>query len=210
MQEPGPSAAAAATPPAIPAGAHASGSSTQHVPAHSPADLPQLTPEKSKLLARSIKLEPSVQGEALTPACREALRKLFAYKPCGGENHFRLKINSKWAEQYAPDYFQHIEQPMDLSTMRSKSNAKDPANRYQSIVEFEADLRLIGTNAIAYNGGEHDVAYAAVDLLKYFNESVLPNMQQRGAEAVLDAQLKELHMRVQRQRAQHMRASAGQ
>lgn len=54
-----------------------------------------------------------------------------------------------------PDYFTIIKQPMDLNKIRSKLLE---TKEYSSSDEFEADVRLIISNCLLYNGIESDVA----------------------------------------------------
>ena len=50
-------------------------------------------------------------------------------------------------EEIAPGYFQIVKNPMDLSTIKQKLDSKDYVNHH----DFEHDIQLICTNAMAYN-----------------------------------------------------------
>ncbi|KZT27583.1 hypothetical protein NEOLEDRAFT_1130581 [Neolentinus lepideus HHB14362 ss-1] len=75
-------------------------------------------------------------------ACRNALQKLRAYK------HAPLFLQPvDPVRDRAPNYFDIIKNPMDLSTM----GAKLEAGQYHDRFAFEADFRLMITNAKTYN-----------------------------------------------------------
>ncbi|KAL4624912.1 bromodomain-containing protein 1-like isoform X2 [Arapaima gigas] len=59
-----------------------------------------------------------------------------------------------------PDYLDHIQQPMDFSTMRKRINAQG----YRDLDEFEADFDLIVTNCMKYNAKDTIFYRAAVRL----------------------------------------------
>lgn len=57
----------------------------------------------------------------------------------------------------APDYYQVIRHPMDLSTMKSKNQK----NIYRTLDEVRSDFRLMFENCLFYNGDESVYAHAA-------------------------------------------------
>jgi E1A/CREB-binding protein len=65
-----------------------------------------------------------------------------------------------------PDYFEIIETPMDLGTIKKKMEN----NNYKLISEFVADVRLTFDNAIAYNGEGSDVCKVARDMKMTFEK----------------------------------------
>lgn len=82
-----------------------------------------------------------------------------------------------------PHYLQIIKHPMDFSTIERKLLASNPAKpdpnpanpRYSSADEFVADVRLIFSNCVTFNGPEHVVT-----------------QQGKRVEAVFDKQIKQL------------------
>lgn len=62
----------------------------------------------------------------------------------------------------APDYYQIISRPMDLTTIRNKLKA----NRYVSADEFIADIRLISNNTVLYNGEKSYYYLFSRDILR--------------------------------------------
>jgi bromodomain-containing factor 1 len=82
-----------------------------------------------------------------------------------------------------PHYLQIIKHPMDFSTIERKLLASNPAKpdpnpvnpRYGSADQFVADVRLIFSNCVTFNGPEHVVT-----------------QQGKRVEAVFDKQIKQL------------------
>jgi hypothetical protein len=59
------------------------------------------------------------------------------------------------------DYFDVIKQPMDLSTIKKKFDAK----QYAASDEFRADIELMCANCFKYNPVEHQVHKAGKELM---------------------------------------------
>jgi len=59
-----------------------------------------------------------------------------------------------------PDYYVHIEHPMDFSTMRVKISEQ----KYKTMDDFEADFELIVKNCLSYNAKDTVFYKAAVKL----------------------------------------------
>ena len=82
-----------------------------------------------------------------------------------------------------PHYLQIVKHPMDFSTIERKLLASNPVKpdpnpsnpRYLSADEFVADVRLIFSNCVTFNGPEHVVT-----------------QQGKRVEAVFDKQIKQL------------------
>ena len=78
-----------------------------------------------------------------------------------------------------PHYLQIIKHPMDFSTIERKLLASSPINaanpRYISVDEFVANVRLIFSNCVTFNGPDHAVT-----------------QQGKRVEAVFDKQIKQL------------------
>ncbi|OBZ79208.1 Chromatin structure-remodeling complex subunit snf21 [Grifola frondosa] len=64
-----------------------------------------------------------------------------------------------------PDYYQLIEQPIALSTIRKRING----NQYKSVLEFRDDMRLMFNNARTYNQEGSYVYMNADEMEKVFN-----------------------------------------
>lgn len=62
------------------------------------------------------------------------------------------------------DYFDIIEKPMDMGTVRRKCELRE----YQTAAEFAADMRLIFSNCYKYNPRESDVVFMAKKLEEAF------------------------------------------
>ncbi|KAJ8598197.1 hypothetical protein CTAYLR_005522 [Chrysophaeum taylorii] len=58
----------------------------------------------------------------------------------------------------APGYSKKIDSPMDLGTMRTKLGRAAPKGSYESVDEFEADVRKIVDNCRNFNGPESPIA----------------------------------------------------
>jgi bromodomain-containing factor 1 len=82
-----------------------------------------------------------------------------------------------------PHYLQVVKHPMDFSTIERKLMASNPVKpdsnpanpRYLGADEFIADVRLIFSNCVTFNGPEH-----------------LVTQQGKRVEAVFDKQIKQL------------------
>ncbi|KAL2629149.1 hypothetical protein R1flu_013835 [Riccia fluitans] len=83
------------------------------------------------------------------------------------------------------DYCDIIKKPMDLGTIRDKMDAKDGAG-YKHIQEICDDIRLVFSNAMAYNQSGSDVHVMAKTLSEKFEEkwkTVLePKLQEEEAK----------------------------
>jgi len=64
----------------------------------------------------------------------------------------------------APDYYTVVKKPMDFNTIKEKLNFLI----YKSSDAFAADIRLVFSNAVYYNGPKHQVAKDAAKLAKMF------------------------------------------
>ncbi|KAK4259901.1 hypothetical protein QN277_006189 [Acacia crassicarpa] len=95
------------------------------------------------------------------------------------------------------DYYEVIEKPMDLGTIKSKMEARDGTG-YKNVREIYADVRLVFKNAMKYNDEKDDIHVMAKSLLEKFEEKwllLLPKVaeeekrsQEEEAEANLDVQ----------------------
>lgn len=82
-----------------------------------------------------------------------------------------------------PHYPQIIKRPMDFSTIERKLSASNPSKpdpnyvnpRYVNVDQFVADVRLIFTNCLAFNGPDHPVTAMG-----------------KRVEAVFDKQIKQM------------------
>ncbi|XP_024359481.1 transcription factor GTE1 isoform X4 [Physcomitrium patens] len=67
------------------------------------------------------------------------------------------------------DYYEVIEKPMDLGTIKNKMDAKD-ASGYQHVQEVYQDVRLVFSNAMKYNPEGSDVYVMSKTLSEKFEE----------------------------------------
>jgi len=65
-----------------------------------------------------------------------------------------------------PDYFEVIKTPMDFRTILEHLNK----SKYLYIKEFEEDVRIVFSNAVLYNGPQHQVSLMAQTLSKVFEK----------------------------------------
>lgn len=96
------------------------------------------------------------------------------------------------------DYYQVIDKPMDIGTIKTKMEAKDGTG-YKNVREIYADVRLVFKNAMKYNDEKDDVHVMAKTLLEKFEEKwlqLLPKVaeeekrqEEEEAKAQLDMQL---------------------
>ncbi|XP_057762936.1 transcription factor GTE6-like isoform X2 [Arachis stenosperma] len=96
------------------------------------------------------------------------------------------------------DYYEVIDKPMDFSTIKNQTEAKDGTG-YKNVREICVDVRLVFTNAMKYNDEKSDVHVMAKTLLEKFEEKwlqFLPKVteeetrrEQEEAEAQLSMQL---------------------
>jgi len=75
-----------------------------------------------------------------------------------------------------PDYFDVVENPMDLTLVVNK--LEDGA--YKDAVSFEMDTKLVFKNAILFNGEESDVGQMAKRLMATFAEDFKSTMKDEG------------------------------
>ena len=65
-----------------------------------------------------------------------------------------------------PDYFDIILHPMDLTTCKKKLEQDE----YENVSLWKADVDLIWTNAILFNGSDSIIGIVALELQEVFNE----------------------------------------
>jgi hypothetical protein len=80
----------------------------------------------------------------------------------GGTNPFRIVIDRKSAPTIAPDYFNIITTPMNLTYVKDKTKG----HKYTTLNQFFADIDLIIENALKYNVGEENPYRIASEDLK--------------------------------------------
>jgi hypothetical protein len=68
-------------------------------------------------------------------------------------------------ENCAPDYFEVIQQPMDLGSIKRKLED----GSYNDLFSFENDVNLVFDNCILYNGEDSDLGEMASDLKNQFS-----------------------------------------
>jgi bromodomain-containing factor 1 len=79
-----------------------------------------------------------------------------------------------------PHYPSIIKHPMDFSTIERKLNASNPAKpdpdadvpRYRTAEEFVADVRLVFSNCVTFNGPEHQITHMGRRAEEVFDKSL--------------------------------------
>ena len=69
-----------------------------------------------------------------------------------------------------PDYFDIIEDPMDLSTIQNRLNKPKRQGGYSSAQRFVEDMRLVFQNALTYNDEGDPVWQAAKTMEAFFEQ----------------------------------------
>jgi len=80
----------------------------------------------------------------------------------GGTNPFRIVIDRESAFLIAPDYFNIIATPMNLTYIKDKVKGRN----YTTLTQFFTDIDLMIDNALKYNVGEDNPYRIASDELK--------------------------------------------
>ncbi|KAF8640825.1 hypothetical protein AX17_000474 [Amanita inopinata Kibby_2008] len=132
---------------------------------------PALTSKPQRLKGRPLKpeikpvpvLKAQTGGMSLNDlrACRNALKKLKANKHA---RQFNQPVDP--IRDHAPNYFDVIKDPMDLGTM----GAKLEEGMYKDRFTFQADFRLVITNAKLYNAAGTYVHNEAIMLETFFEK----------------------------------------
>lgn len=73
-------------------------------------------------------------------------------------------VYSQWQQEY-PDYYQLIQQPIALSTIRKRISS----HYYKSVLDFREDMRLMFNNARTYNQEGSWVYVDAEEMEKAFD-----------------------------------------
>jgi len=97
--------------------------------------------------------------------CHNFLKELFTKKHESYAWPFYKPVDADELGLY--DYYDIIKQPMDLTTVKTKLEAKD-GSEYATPQEFATDIRLIFTNCYKYNPPDHDVVKMARKLQDVF------------------------------------------
>ncbi|XP_031256038.1 transcription factor GTE1-like isoform X1 [Pistacia vera] len=143
------------------------------------------TSKSSSILKEKVKEKHinSIEKQQLDAALREeaSARRMQGLKRQFG-TIFRQITQHKWAGPFMNpvdveglglhDYYEVIDKPMDLGTIKTKMDAKD-GNGYKNVREIYADVRLVFKNAMKYNDERHDIHVMAKSLLEKFEEKWL-------------------------------------
>ncbi|KAJ1912764.1 hypothetical protein IWQ60_009516 [Tieghemiomyces parasiticus] len=111
-----------------------------------------------------------------TKYCQSMIRSLKRHRDAGPflEPVDPVKLN-------IPDYPSIVRHPMDLSTVEKKLTA----GQYETVVDFIADMRLIFSNCVLYNGAKSVIAEMAKNLERVFTNqaSKIPQWSAETAAA---------------------------
>lgn len=136
---------------------------------------------------------PSAPGDEIAPTTyqqKELLKVLKSVKSTLGGKNFARAVVEMWPT-LKDSYLDKVSHPMDLTTMEHKLKAG-----YPSLGAFKADVQLIYTNCVAFNGTEHTVTAAA----KVVRDSIMSRIppaepvkvdKKRKATPILDAKPRE-------------------
>ena len=95
---------------------------------------------------------------------------------CVREDRNRI-FTQRVTEKEAPNYFEYVKNPMDLSVIKGKTKRRE----YRNLDQFRDDLELLRQNSILYNGPTHVVTDIAKDLervaLKKISENNLDTFE---------------------------------
>ncbi|KAI8802926.1 hypothetical protein BJ742DRAFT_872918 [Cladochytrium replicatum] len=141
--------------------------------------------EKAKL--RKVRVQREVVELLLAPVTHAVRTVLEEIKSLDKQMLFAVPVT----EDIAPDYFKTIKEPMDFATMTSKLNLW----RYNSVDEFEYDVSLIWTNAMAYNE-KSTVYYRQAQRFKQQSGACIQKARDRLAKLPVDPATRILPIRV--------------
>lgn len=146
---------------------------TQEVVASAPVAAPAVAPPVAPSPS-----SPS-QGEGLAKhQAKFALASLRAVKRLRDAGPFLAPVDI--VKLNIPNYFDHIKHPMDLSTMERKVTN----NEYASVAAFIADMELIVSNCVWFNGSESAIAVMAYNIKSSFDKH-MKNMPERDQVPVV-------------------------
>uniref|UniRef100_A0A672RYD4 Bromodomain testis-specific protein-like n=1 Tax=Sinocyclocheilus grahami TaxID=75366 RepID=A0A672RYD4_SINGR len=95
--------------------------------------------------------------------CNAILKEMFAKKHSAYAWPFYKPVDAKGLGLL--DYHEIIHQPMDMSTIKKKMEARE----YTDALQFAADMRLMFSNCYKYNPPGHEVVTMARKLQVFFN-----------------------------------------
>lgn len=101
------------------------------------------------------------------------------------------------------DYYDIIDRPMDLSTIKNQMEARDGTG-YKHVREICADVRLVFKNATKYNDEKSDVNLMAKTLLEKFEEKwlqLLPKVNEEEKTREEEEAEVQLHMQLAQESA---------
>ncbi|KAK0384278.1 hypothetical protein NLU13_8366 [Sarocladium strictum] len=130
--------------------------SIEALPANTSGEAPSLS---------SLKWDDAEKDKAaLSPYQRREIRKsLGKAKKTKNGAHFRDSVQRLWPGLW-DNYVARIEKPMDLGKI--DRDLREPEGPYATFGDVKADLGLIFTNTLAFNGPTHDVTAAALNAVK--------------------------------------------
>ena len=126
----------------------------------------------------------SSRPSRLSPAlnfCNDVLRDLFSKRHAACAWPFYKPVDAKALGLH--DYFDIINQPMDLGTVKSKMDGR----KYSTAAEFASDVRLIFQNCFDYNPVTHDVVAMAKKLKQVFEDRFRDCPSEKASTADVDS-----------------------
>jgi hypothetical protein len=105
-------------------------------------------------------------GHLLKQAYQQAYNVVLSYKRADGHPISSLFMELPSRKAY-PDYYNIIQQPIDLTTIQKKIEA----NGYANWADFQADFELLVNNAKTYNEPDSDIYLDAVEIQRVFKDA---------------------------------------
>jgi len=148
---------------------------TASVSSPTPVDNNALSPEAATHPPPSTSSSSGALTQAQFKFCLSALRQVKKSKDAKPflypVDHIAMNI---------PHYYSIITHPMDFSTIERKLNASNPVKpdpnpsnpRYNTADEFIADVRLIFSNCVTFNGPDHQITHMGKRIEEMFDKSV--------------------------------------
>ncbi|KAI9830258.1 MAG: hypothetical protein M1819_005785 [Sarea resinae] len=144
-----------------------------------PANAGSPTPAPEETEGAAAKVQDSNVTDEQWQAMQTMLNAIYEFRTENGEHdpskHFQRKVNKR----ITPDYYDVIQEPMALSTIKVTDAAKINFKQYKNIADFVRDFALIPHNAQLYNRPEA-LVYQDALIIKGAIEAELKKMVDQG------------------------------